>query len=88
VIHGGRPYVGRTREEIAANFTDHELIHSLGCDSILNMPVRWRGQTIGTLNLCHLGGFYGEQHLPRVRLVAQLALPALLMVSRMHFPAA
>ena len=87
VIQGGRPYIGRTREEIAANFADHALIHSLGCDSILNMPVRWRGQTIGTLNLCHRAGFYDEEHLPRVRLIAQLALPALLMVSRMHFPA-
>jgi len=41
VVHGGAPYIGRTREDIAANFFDHELIHSLGCDSILNMPVRY-----------------------------------------------
>jgi len=80
VIHGGNPYIGRTREDIAANFFDHELIHSLGCDSILNMPVRWRGETIGTLNLCHGAGFYDESRLPRLRLIAQLALPALLLV--------
>ncbi len=82
VIHGGQPYIGRTREDIAANFFDHELIHSLGCDSILNMPVRWRGQTMGTLNLCHRGGYYDERHLPGVRLIAQLALPAFLMIAR------
>jgi len=82
VIHGGQPYIGRTREDIAANFFDHALIHSLRCDSILNMPVRWRKQTIGTLNLCIRGGFYDERHLPRVRMIAQLALPALLLISR------
>jgi hypothetical protein len=88
VIHGGQPYIGHTREDIAANFFDHDLIHSLGCDSILNMPVRWRGQTMGTLNLCHRAGFYDDSHLPRLRLIAQLALPALLLISRTHSPAA
>jgi hypothetical protein len=82
VIHGGQPYIGRTREDITANFFDHELIHSLGCDSILNMPVRWRGQTMGTLNLCHRAGYYDESHLPGVRLIAQLTLPALLLIAR------
>jgi hypothetical protein len=81
VIHGGEPYIGRTREDIAANFFDHALIHSLGCDAMLNMPVRWRGQTLGTLNLSHRAGHYTESDLPRVRLIAQLAVPALLTVS-------
>jgi hypothetical protein len=82
VIHGGHPYIGRSRNDIAQNFFDHALIHSLGCDSILNMPVRWRGQTMGTLNLCNRAAFYDEGHLPRVRLIAQLALPALLTIVR------
>jgi hypothetical protein len=56
VIHGGHPYIGRTSDDIAANFFDHALIRSLGCQSILNMPARWRGQTLGTLNLCHRAG--------------------------------
>lgn len=80
VIHGGQPYIGRTREDIAANFFDHALINSLGCELILNMPVRWNGQTLGTLNLCHRAGYYAESHLPQIRLIAQLAAPAVLMV--------
>ena len=80
VIHAGEPYIGRTQRDIEEHFFDHALIHSLGCDSILNMPVRWRGQTMGTLNLCHRAGFYDEHHLPRVRLIAQLALPALRVI--------
>jgi hypothetical protein len=81
VIVGGEPYIGQNREDIAANFFDHALIHSLGCEAILNMPARWRGQTLGTLNLCHRAGHYAESDLPRVRLIAQLAVPALLTVS-------
>jgi GAF domain-containing protein len=80
VIRDGQPYIGRSRHDIEQNFFDHALIVSLGCESILNMPVRWRGQTIGTLNLCHRAGFYDESHLPLLRLVAQLALPALMTI--------
>ena len=80
VIHGGQPYIGRDRHDIEQNFFDHALIVALGCESILNMPVRWRGQTMGTLNLCHRAGCYDENHLPRLRLVAQLALPALMTI--------
>jgi len=53
----------------------------LGCEAILNMPARWRGQTLGTLNLCHRAGHYTESDLPRVRLIAQLAVPALLTIT-------
>jgi len=82
VIHRGEPYIGRGRHDIERHFSDHALIVSLGCESILNMPVRWRGKTMGMLNLCHRANYYDEGHLPRLRLVAQLALPALLTIVR------
>ena len=86
VIDGGQPYIGRSRHDIEQNFFDHALIVSLCCESILNLPVRWRDQTMGTLNLCHRAGFYGEHQLPRLRLIAQLALPALLMIAQRLVP--
>ncbi len=81
VIRRGEPYIGRTREDIADVFYDHELIWSLGCESVLNMPVRWRGQTIGTVNLLHQAEFYSEHDVAPVRQLAHLALPAMLMIS-------
>jgi GAF domain-containing protein len=81
VMTRGEPYIGYTREDIAANFYDHDLIHSLGCESILNMPIRWCGQTLGTLNLCHRAGHYTEAHLSFVRLAAQLALPGVMALN-------
>ncbi|MBN8889141.1 MAG: histidine kinase [Acetobacteraceae bacterium SCN 69-10] len=82
VIFGGEPYIGRTREDIKEVFFDYELIWSLGCESVLNMPVRWRGQTIGTLNLLHQAGWYSEDDIATTRLFAHLALPAMALISR------
>jgi hypothetical protein len=82
VIQAGEPYLGRTREDIRAVFFDYELIWSLGCESVINMPVRWGGQTLGTVNLLHKAGWYEESDFANVRLFAQLALPAMMMISR------
>jgi len=83
VIRRGEPYIGRTREDIRTVFYDHELIFSLGCESVLNVPVRWRGETLGTLNLLHRAGWYDEAQVPTVRRLAHLALPALMLVARL-----
>ena len=82
VVHGGRPYLGRTAADIEWAFYDHALIAALGCQSVLNMPVRWCGQTVGTLNLLHGAGHYHEGHIEAVRLIAHLALPAMLAIPR------
>ena len=82
VIHGGEPWIGRNADDIRWAFYDHELIASLGCQSALNMPVRWRGETLGTLNLLAGPARYDERHLPEVELLAHLALPALMLIAR------
>ena len=80
VMFRGEPYIGRTREDIAEVFFDYELIWSLGCESVLNVPVRWRGETLGTLNLLHRAGWYNEGDLAAGRMLAALAVPAMLAV--------
>ncbi|MBL6454322.1 GAF domain-containing protein [Belnapia sp. T6] len=74
----GRPFIGRDAGDIRANFRDHALILSLGCESVLNLPVRWRGRTIGTVNLLHRAGWYEEADAATGRLIAGLAVPILL----------
>lgn len=78
LIREGRSWIGRDRAAIAAHFPDHALIQALGCDSILNLPVRWVGETIGTLNLLHQAGWYGEADVEVGRIVSGLAVPVLL----------
>ncbi|MBR0845210.1 GAF domain-containing protein [Bradyrhizobium liaoningense] len=82
VLDRGEAYIGRTRDDLRDVFSDHDLIASLGCESVLNMPVRWRGRTLGSLNLLHEAGWYGEDDVAACLPFAQLALPALLMTDR------
>jgi len=82
VIRQGVPFIGNTAEDIQAAFSDHELIRSLGCESIVNMPIRWNGRTVGTLNLHHDKGRYQGIDLPSIASFAQLILPALLQLER------
>ncbi len=77
----GRAYIGYNAADIEYAFYDHKLIVSLGCESVLNMPVRWRGQTIATMNLLDRANAYNEAHIPMVRAIAQMALPGLLMIA-------
>lgn len=59
-----RPYIGRTADDIRACFADHALILSLGCESVLNLPVAFDGRVLGTVNLLHEAGWYDERDVP------------------------
>lgn len=63
--------------EVQAAFFDHELIRSLGCESCVNVPVRWAGRTIGSLNILHEAHWYTPQDVPALTVLAALAAPAL-----------
>ena len=73
-----RPYVGRTADDIRAVFFDHELILSLGWQSVLNVPVVWNERTLGTINLLHDEGWYDDGDVPIGLAFAALAVPAYL----------
>jgi len=62
VLEQGRPFLGNSISDIRENFTDHQVIEGLGLGSVLNMPIRHLGQTIGTMNLLHEAGFYQRDH--------------------------
>ena len=77
VLDERRPYVGRTAADIRAHFFDHELIASLGCAAIINLPVVWNGRVLGTLNALHEAGWYDDGDVPLGLAFAGLAVPAL-----------
>ena len=78
LIGEGQPYLGRTAADIREHFPDHALIASLGCASILNLPVCWDGHVFGTLNLLHEEGWYDDGDVPIGLAFAALAVPAYL----------
>ena len=58
VLERKQPFVANTLAEIREVFPDHEIIHSLGCGSVINMPVFLAGQLLGTVNILHEPGYY------------------------------
>lgn len=65
-------FVANTIEDIAKVFDDHELILSLGCQSVINVPIIVDGEVIGTLNCLHDRNYYTKD---RIRAADALKLP-------------
>lgn len=82
VLRRQQPYLGRTVADVRAVFFDHALIASLGCGSVLNLPVVWDGRSLGTINLLHEEGWYDASDVGLGLLFAALAVPAYLMLER------
>jgi hypothetical protein len=61
-----RSFVANTIADIAKVFPDYELIRSLGCGSVVNLPVIADGQLAATINLLDAEQHYGPE---RVRLI-------------------
>lgn len=76
------PYIGYTADDIREVFFDHVLIASLGCASVLNVPVVHDGRTLGVLNLLHEARWYDEADAPLAQVFAALAAPAFLNLAR------
>lgn len=77
-----RPYIGRTAADIRACFGDAELILSLGCESVLNLPVLFDGRVLGTVNLLHEAYWYDEDDVPLGLTFAALAVTGFLAAAR------
>jgi GAF domain-containing protein len=67
------PYFGPTRDDVRRIFTDSALIESLGCSSIINVPVVRHGVSIGALNILDAEGTYSDAHIEMARRIAQRA---------------
>lgn len=69
-----KPFVANTIKDIANVFPDHELIWSLGCGSVVNLPVFVGGQMLGTVNLLDAEHYYTPERVAAI--VAQLSIPS------------
>ncbi|ADP18736.1 hypothetical protein AXYL_05436 [Achromobacter xylosoxidans A8] len=75
VVLQGEPRLCMDRDDCARAFPDHELIASLGCESAVNVPVRWNGRTLGSLNLLHQAGWYRREMYAELAWYSALAIP-------------
>ena len=59
IVHGEkRSFVANTIADIADVFPDHQLIASLGCGSVFNLPVLEAGELAATINMLAAPGHY------------------------------
>jgi GAF domain-containing protein len=86
VIDERRTFVANTIEDIAEVFSDHELIRSLGCESVVNLPVVFAGAVIGTVNILDVGGYYTPDRVAQIERLSPFAALALL-TARLTGPA-
>ncbi|MGR6922125.1 GAF domain-containing protein [[Actinomadura] parvosata] len=77
-IEGRRPYFGKDRAAVREIFADHELIESLGCSSIINVPVLGDdGDVLGVLNILDAEGAYDDASIAAAQAIARDAAPYL-----------
>ena len=81
VLQERRSYLGRTAADIRAVFFDHELIASLGCASVLNVPIVWADRVLGTMNLLHEANWYDDSDAAIGLTFAALAVAALALTA-------
>lgn len=60
VLIDGQTYIGSNAKDIRRNFDDHEIIAGLGLCSVINIPIKRMGVTIGTMNLLDTTAHYDE----------------------------
>jgi GAF domain len=76
-------FVANDIEGIAAQFSDHELIKSLGCESVINVPIVVGGDVLGTINCLHRAGFYTQEKVDASEVV-KLPGAVCLLLNRLH----
>lgn len=75
IVHGERrSFVANTIADIAKVFPDFELIASLGCGSVMNLPVVSQGELVATINMLHVARHFTPERVAAAE--AFLAVPS------------
>lgn len=65
MVHG-KPFVANTIEAIDKVFPDADLIASLGCGAVVNLPVAKDGRSFGTINMLDAPHSYTPDRVERI----------------------
>ena len=60
VLVDGKVYIGYNANDIETSFPDYELIDKLGCRSVMNIPLIFNGNVVGSVNLLNTENWYNE----------------------------
>jgi GAF domain-containing protein len=82
VLDRGEVFIAADAEGVRAAFSDHALLSQLGIDAIMNVPIRFRGRVLGTMNISHEAGHFRSEMIEPGRVFASLLVPLLLDAAR------
>jgi GAF domain-containing protein len=83
IVHRDRrSFVANTIEDIAKVFPDYALIDSLGCQSVINIPVEVGGELLGTVNCLDVAHHYTPERVAASELLKMPARLAFLAAAR------
>ena len=75
VIIEKKQFLASNFKEIKKLFFDYEIIQSLGCGSIINIPILNNKKILGTLNVLHKEKYYTKKSVNKIKPFAQLLAP-------------
>ena len=73
-------------EDMEGNFTDLDLIRSIGCNASISIPARAGGKLLGTINALDVEGQYTPERVEAAQALLVPAVAAFLLLSQ-HFVA-
>ncbi len=76
VLDRGETFVANSIGDIAQVFPDHVLIASLGCGSVVNLPVKLASRFLGTVNMLHEADYFTEERMGRLSMIKPAAVIA------------
>ena len=82
VIDQGSVFIASGDAEMRATFGDYAALAEMGCTASMCVPVRYRGRTLGTMNLNGDEGRYGRHEAALAQPFASLAVPAYMTLGR------
>ena len=75
VIIEKKQFLALNLKEIKKLFFDYEIIQSLGCGSIINIPILNNKKILGTLNVLHKEKYYTKKSVNKIKPFEQLLAP-------------
>jgi hypothetical protein len=78
VLDRGEVFIAPDAAAVREAFNDHALLARIGIGAIMNIPIRFLGSVLGTMNLSHEAGHFRIGMIEPSRILAGLLVPLLL----------
>jgi len=75
VLKNKKHFLCKSKKDIKKIFYDYETIFALGCGSIINLLVLFKGKPIGTINILHEENHYKVKDLDKIDFLTTYLIP-------------